>query len=137
MSHLRREDKVFRELYSRSVDNASREEDMAHCTLLQRSNACLLSWQMTSKMGDLREKRAVTGRLCHGEEGGTTMGTKKCEVEIEGEVRLCVCLCVCVCGREGSGTLTTSCVESVPPFIASQLICAHCSLRSGASGTLN
>jgi hypothetical protein len=40
---------------------------------------------MTSKMGDLREMRAVTGRLCHGEGDGTTMGTKKCEVEIEGE----------------------------------------------------
>ena len=46
--------------------------------------------QMTSKMGDLREMRAVTGRLCHGEEGGTTMGTKKCEVEIEGE-RIAIC----------------------------------------------
>jgi hypothetical protein len=45
---------------------------------------------MTSKMGDLREMRAVTGRLCHGEGGGTTMGTKKCEVEIEGE-RIPIC----------------------------------------------
>ena len=66
------------------------------------------------------------GRSCHERGVGRRWEREKCEVEIEGEgIHHLFSL-------EGSWTLTTSFVEIVPSFIATQLIYAHCSLRGGA-----